>query len=328
MPRLAIAVLFPAAFALAQAPAPVVVPPTGGVISTTMQGGGGQGGRRTGGGQQARKEYTPEELCTVEGTVRNGVSGEGLSKATVTLYSSNRGGGGMPMGMQNHAATTDASGKFTVRGVEPGQYRISVRRNGYVSSEQSGRRAVSPSGMLTLATSQAIKNVEVKLIPHGVVTGRVTDSDGEPIAYANVQMMLYRYTPQGQRELMPLNNSTTNDLGEFRLFGVPPGKYYVSVTVQNRFGGFQEAVEESHEGPVPTYYPGATEVAQATPVDVQMGGTVQGIDIRVLKARTYRVSGVIVNVPQGRRNGMVMLEPKNQPYAFMGRGPSMRAIFL
>lgn len=261
--------------------------------------------------QQARREYKPEELCAVEGYVRNSVTGEALSKASVTISANGR-------QQQNYAATTDASGKFSIRGIEPGQYRISARRNGYVPSEQSGRHAVSPGAMLTLASAQSIKNVEAKLIPHSVVTGRITDLDGDPVAHANVQLMRYRYTPQGQRELLPLNGGETNDLGEYRLFGVPPGKYFVGVAAQDRGPWGADSAsggDEPAEAPVPTYYPGATEVSQATAVDVQLGSSVQGIDVRVLKAQTFRVSGQVVGAPSGGRQGMVVLLPRGAALA-------------
>ncbi len=116
------------------------------------------------------------------GYVRNAATGEALAKASVTLSATSR-------QQQNYAATTDASGKFTIRSIEPGQYRISVSRNGYVASEQSGRRALTPGSTLTLSTSQTIKGVEARLIPHGVVTGRVLDFDGEPMVLANVHLL-------------------------------------------------------------------------------------------------------------------------------------------
>ena len=239
----------------------------------------------------------------MEGYVRNGVTGEPLSKASVTLFTSGR-------QQQNHAATTDASGKFSIRAIEPGQYRITVRRNGFVPSDQSGRRAVSPGSTLTLSTSQTIKNVEAKLIPHGVVTGRVTDSDGEPLVSASVQLIRYRYNQQGQRDLVPLNADSTNDLGEYRVYGVPPGKYIVAVATPNR-GPMQADREAGAEGSIPTYYPGTAEASQAVQIDVQMGATVQGIDLRVMKARMFQVSGQVAGAPAGRREGMVMLVAKS-----------------
>ncbi len=282
-------------------PAPVPQGQAQGQYTPRRAGGGGQ--------QQARKEYRADELCTVEGYVRNGATGEALSKASITLFST----GGRQQQQQSYAASTDASGKFSVRSIEPGQYRISVRRNGYVSSEQSGRRALTPGSTLTLSTSQTIKGVEARLIPHGVVTGRVLDFDGEPMVSANVQLMRYRYTQQGQRELTPVNAAQTNDLGEYRVFGLPPGRYYIGVMVLGRMGpGFQQGPGDpaGADGPVPTFYPSASDPSQANPIDVQMGFTVQGTDVRLLRARSFPVSGQVVGAPAGRRQGMVMLLPR------------------
>ena len=268
--------------------------------------------------QQAQKEYKPEELCTVEGYVRNSSTGEALAKANVSLFS-NGGGGGR--GQQQLGAATDSTGKFTIRGIEPGQYRISAGRNGYVRSEQSGRRAISPGPALTLATSQKMTNIEVRLTPHGVVTGRIHDSDGEPVVRANVQLMRYHFNQQGQRELMQMNGGQTNDLGEYRIFGVPPGKYFVSVVAGDGpfwpGGGMVGDAASGIESAIATYYPGAAEPSQATAIEVPMGGAVQGIDIGVLKARTYQVSGVVVGAPAGRRQGMVALIPASGPEGMM-----------
>ena len=276
--------------------------------------------------QQAQKEYKPEELCTVEGYVRNSSTGEALAKANVSLFS-NGGGGGRGGPQQQLGAATDSTGKFTIRGIEPGQYRISAGRNGYVRSEQSGRRAISPGPALTLATSQKITNIEVRLTPHGVVTGRIHDSDGEPVVRANVQLMRYHFNQQGQRELTQMNGDQTNDLGEYRIFGVPPGKYFVSVVAGDgpfwTGGGAIAEVTSGIESAVPTYYPGAADPSQATVIEVPMGGSVQGIDVRVLKARTYQVSGVVVGAPAGRRQGMVMLVPNSRTAGLQSFRPLM-----
>jgi Carboxypeptidase regulatory-like domain len=271
--------------------------------------GQGQPGARRGGGgqQQARKEYRPDELCTVEGSVRNGATGEALSKANITLFAGGR-------QAVSYSATTDSSGKFVVRNVEPGQYRISVRRNGYVSSEQSGRRALTPGSTLTLTTAQTLKSVEARLIPHGVVTGRVLDLDGEPMVATSVQLLKHRYTELGQRELVPVNVGQTNDLGEYRVFGLPPGRYFIAAMVNARMGpGFQSQIEPAGiETATTTFYPSTLDASQATPVDVQMGFTVQGADVRVLRARAFAVSGQVIGVPQGRGQGMVTLVARSE----------------
>ncbi len=304
-------------------PRPVAGGPPPPPAPTVGQGQAGTGPRRPGGAQQqARKEYQPDELCTIEGQVRNAVTGEALPKASVTVSSSGR-------QQQAYATISDASGRFTLRGVEPGQYRISVRRNGYVATDQAGSRAISPGATLTLATSQTVKNVLAKLIPHAVVTGRVTDLDGEPLASANVQLMRFKYSQQGQRQLVPFNAAQTNDLGEYRLFGVPPGKYFVGVAPPGRmaYWGAHDGTSDQDagaEGPVGTYYPGTADPTQATGIDVRMGGTLQGIDVRVLRSRTFRVSGQVMGAPSGGRQGMVMLEPTGAGAASvsqMMRGP-------
>lgn len=322
------------AFVASAQPAPGLRPGMGGPPPQVRPGGGGGGGGRgsgTGrqgqqGNQAAQTEYRPEELCTVGGVVRNAATGEPLSKASITLSmggggTGGGGGGGRPR--PTYAASTGADGRFSIKGVEPGQYRVAIRRNGFVSTEMTGRRAITPSGSLNLSKGQSISNIEAKLAPHAVITGRVTDADGEPIVYASVQVLRYRFNQQGQRELTETGAASTNDLGEYRLFGIPAGRYVVSVVARdNRFAPFMDVrggERDASDSPVTTYYPGSTDSSQATAIDVATGAAIQGIDVRVQRARTFNVSGQIIGAPPGRRDGMVILMP-----AGSSAGPASR----
>src|SRR4029079_18654873 len=87
----------------------------------------------------------------------------------------------------------------------------------------------------------------------GVITGRVLDEFGDPVS--DVQVAALRpQTVGGSRRLVNMGRpGTTNDIGEFRLFGLPPGDYFVSATFRNQFGPFAESDDRS--GYAPTYYP-------------------------------------------------------------------------
>src|SRR6185503_1926865 len=71
--------------------------------------------------------------------------------------------------------------------------------------------------------------IQLKLTPQGVIIGRVYDQDGDPVENAQVQVMRYTY-PRGGRQLSTVGTGSTNDLGEYRVAGLAPGRYYVSAT--------------------------------------------------------------------------------------------------
>jgi protocatechuate 3,4-dioxygenase beta subunit len=271
---------------------------------------GGGGIRGPGGGrsQEPKVEYKPEELCFVGGIVRAKSSGEPISKATVSLMRMDRrGSGGRPA-----STATAVDGQFTFTGIEPGQYRLMVQRNGYVSQQYGGRPGGFNNGTtLTLAKSESLKGLDIRMVPHAVITGRVFDEDGEPLARVNVQLMRYVYRDQG-KALMPAGADQTNDLGEFRIFGVSAGRYFVQA---RGFGGMENAqvfANRPDEAYAPTYYPGTNDPASASAIDVPVGGHVQGIDIRLGKTRTYRVAGIVSGGAEGGRPGMIMLLPRSR----------------
>ena len=74
-----------------------------------------------------------------------------------------------------------ASGKFAMKDIEAGKYRLNVNRNGYVSTSYGARAPGRPGTTLALVRGQNLKDIVFRLSPHAVITGRILDEDGEPL---------------------------------------------------------------------------------------------------------------------------------------------------
>src|SRR6476660_6447629 len=166
----------------------------------------------------------PRDLCSIEGQVMNSLTGEPVRKAHISLQAmgSPNSRGANP---STYAAVTDAGGRFTMQDIEPGTYFMGAERNGFIDA-QSGRSGQARPA-LTLNPGQHISDVAFRLVPHGVITGRVLDEDGEPVQGVQVNVLRYRFF-RGKRQLVPSGGSGTDDLGDYRIFGLAPGKYYLS----------------------------------------------------------------------------------------------------
>ena len=138
--------------------------------------------------QQASEQpkFKPEDYAKVEGTVLDANTGAPLKKARLMMY------GTRPGHRTRLSAVTDASGRFLFPKVEPGKYRLSVRRNRYASQSYGQKKPGTAGALLTVAARQHIKDVVFKLVPGAVVTGRVVDEDGEPVPYVSVSVKIGR----------------------------------------------------------------------------------------------------------------------------------------
>jgi hypothetical protein len=259
---------------------------------------------------------------SVTGQVTNASTNEGLRKVTVTLDSvGNRGG-------QRYVALTDASGNFRVEGVEPGRYEVSGERNGFVrlGAERQGQSRV----LLTLRPGQDLSGVSLKLTPQGVVTGRVLDEDGDAVGGAQVQLLrsAFRF---GRRELAPVGQTSTNDIGEFRISGVPPGKMYLNISKQgppdwarNGMGRRSVIIQASPMGYVPLFFPGVTDISQASPIAIQPGTEFHAGEIRLNRVAVYAVAGVVAGIQSGSRQSVfVQAIPVSGAQSVPGQRPAL-----
>jgi carboxypeptidase family protein len=255
-----------------------------------------------------------EDLCALEGMVMNASTGEPLGKAALTLRRVDAPPGPPGYGgpSYSYSATSQASGGFAIAGIEPGKYRLSATRTGFVAVDYGARDYLQPGSTITLEARQRMSGVMLRMTPNGVITGHVVDEDREPVAFLQVQAMRYRYT-QGKKQLVSYGGATTNDLGEYRIFGLPPGRYFISVSARRGYGQDRRPAAQTgqEEEYVATYYPGTTEVASASPLEIGPGALFTGADIALGKRRTVHVKGHITdNTGLERRRPMVMLVPR------------------
>src|SRR5262249_368718 len=154
----------------------------------------------------AAAETKPEDRCAIEGQVFSVATGEPVKRATVILRRADLppGSTGMPT---SYTTATDAGGSFAMKDIDPGKYRLSVNRAGFVNGEYGSRGPLRPGTTLSLAPGQRLQGVVFRLTPHAVITGRVVDEEGEAMVNVQVQVMRYRYI-QGRKQLVPMGTGS------------------------------------------------------------------------------------------------------------------------
>src|SRR5262245_31798091 len=163
----------------------------------------------------------------VPGGIVGGVTGEVIAGGAQVLVSPN----GVPVQpVQIAPARTNASGQFSFRDLEPGTYLLRASAEGYAQQEFNSRPAAqsSMSASINLASDQTATGTVFRLTPGGTVSGRVTGSSGEPLVNIEVSLLRSTYDPDGRKTLQQRPTAQTNDRGEYRLFWITPGQYYLS----------------------------------------------------------------------------------------------------
>ena len=237
--------------------------------------------------QAQQAETTRQAPCTIEGAVLKSTTGQPLKRASITAQ--RMGPNGSP-----HTVRTDPGGRFVLKGLEPGEYNLWVNRDGYLGMGYGQEVPNGPGKLLKLAPGQQKKDLVFRLIPTGAIIGRVYDEDGEPISGVSVQALRFTFF-NGHRRLDPVMGTSTNDLGEYRLAGLSPDKYFVGATDDQPDPGGEDAPEAY----APLYYPGTSDPGGAAQVEVQAGGETP-VDFNLAPVPAVRVRGRIVSAALNR----------------------------
>jgi carboxypeptidase family protein len=182
-----------------------------------------------------------------------------------------------------------ADGKYTLTDLPPGSYIISVTRTGYAPQNYSTGRALAPTPIV-LANAQQVAGANVALVPGGYVAGRIFDEDGTPFAGALVDALVTR-SDNGTDVLVSVSTAETDDRGEFRLFGLAPGQYYVSAA-DPAFRAVSTPKGVLHYSP--TYFPGVPFADQAKPIVLTGTGEPPRVEFRLKIVPPARVAGKLL----------------------------------
>jgi hypothetical protein len=215
------------------------------------------------------------------------------------------------------AVITDTNGHFIIPDVEPGTYALQASADRY-ARQQAGPPPRGQTGMSTSVTvtdGQSVKGIIFHLMPAGTVSGRVIGSGGEPMVNMQVTLVSAVYTLYEQRNLMQAATGQTNDRGEYRLFWVPPGRYYLSASPTPRLSGLNPLpASASNNKYLRTYYPSTTDISAAGEIEIRPGAEIEGIEIRLTPHETYRIRGRVVDAATGQppQNANVSMIPRDQ----------------
>ncbi|HEY0873346.1 MAG TPA: carboxypeptidase regulatory-like domain-containing protein [Vicinamibacterales bacterium] len=188
--------------------------------------------------------------------------------------------------------TTGLEGEYELRDLPAGRYTIRVTRNGYLPA-QYGEEAYGQAGTpITLADGATVEKIDVVMQRAGVISGRVTDETGDPAAGVDIRAMQMQYF-RGKKRIVPVStwpvHVTTDDSGQYRFTGLPPGEYFVSGRLRDTWMSDEE--EPQTLSYAPTYFPGTADVSQARRIKIAGGQEAGAIDFTLVPARAAKLSG-------------------------------------
>ena len=222
-----------------------------------------------------------EAPASVAGRVREGE--RGVAGVNVVVMSSDPGQRFRPAGR----ARTDAEGRYRITGVPPGKYVVTPMAPALVLLDVNN---FPPGKPLTLSAGDSVEDTDFRVQRGGVITGRVTDADGNPVVMEPVGVIPTDPKPEQQRGrffAVDQRDTATDDRGVYRIYGLQPGRYRVSVGGDGRTLRAPGARYYRR-----TFHPSATEESQGKVVEVTLGGEVENVDITLgPPEKTFRVSG-------------------------------------
>ena len=261
-----------------------------------------------------------QQPSTVQGIVVDALTNNPIARASIELR--DLGGdanpvtrpGGVDPITAGYPGLTSENGQFVLRNIPPGRYSLVASHNGHVHGEYGQHGPNGKAQVLTVPAGQSISGIRLVMMPNAAIAGHAYDSKGAPLAYVQMQARRVTY-PDGQFTMTMTSSTVTDDLGAYRLYGLPPGQYVLSAeTYTNSVGITPVTVSQtppvpgvvmsaSAHGPMLTdadpanqnrrrdsgltiYYPNAIDPVDAKLMDIRAGEDIKGINVTLDSIRT------------------------------------------
>ena len=244
----------------------------------------------------------------MSGQVVRAANNDPLKKAYVYLRKS--GGRGQAEG---YVAITDSEGHFSISGLPAGEYTLSVERAGYVPQSYGQGKFMRAGTPLVLAPGSSVHDLLFRMVATAVITGRISNEDGNPVAGARISVLRSAFR-NGKRTVDEAGGARTNDRGEYRIWGLRGGSYFIRAVkepLQYRAGSGttgEGSADQPRSGYAPVYYPGTADLSHAGAVEVGPGQEVPAVDLILVPTRAVRVTGHVITFrPAEQLSGNVTL---------------------
>jgi hypothetical protein len=224
-------------------------------------------------------------------------SNPGLSQATIdSLATSREQALGLAPGTlsQTSQATvlTDAAGHFSFNDQPPGKYTIRAALDGYFGPPANGFPASNATKSVTVEARKPIPSADIFMSKGGIISGRLRDPNGQPASGITVSANRVTYS-NGRPQWSAAFTKQTDDRGEYRIFWVAEGEYYVGITPRP-----VSAIPSSQDTWAKTFFPGVIDPTVATLLKVKDGGEIAGVDFSVQSktgSGTFKITGRALN---------------------------------
>ncbi|MGA8216204.1 MAG: carboxypeptidase-like regulatory domain-containing protein [Candidatus Sulfotelmatobacter sp.] len=258
-------------------------------------------------------------LCTVTGRVVATADGNPLKSARVVL---------MPEHSRTdheiYATSADGDGRFTIKDVPPGRYKFFAAHSGFVDQHyKAGNNDTWP--LFSLHPGEKVTDVLFRLIAAAVITGRITNEDGDGME--RVQVVALRRPTEEETEdedelprrhktqMQPVASAESDDRGQYRIFGLKPGEYYIRTvdSPQPRVGRIP--VEETFwvsqllgSEYASMYCPGVAQISQAQGIPIKPGEEAQA-NVVMHRVKTVEIAGHVIGANGPSAHAFVSLTP-------------------
>jgi hypothetical protein len=238
------------------------------------------------------------QAIEISGSVIHALERRALKRAEVVMRPA--------QGGRARGTTTDDSGRFSFHEVPPGRYRFDISRPGFLPSKTVWQNNARLPEAVEFAND--IEGLSIKLLPATTITGKVRHHDGEPAVRVGVEAWREHWA-RNRHAFEMARSAVTDDRGEYRLPGLPSGRYYIAA-IAAPFRGNDDVDEQwvrdssgvlrPPERPVTTFLPSAWKLSEATPMHAPPGAEIGNADIFVARERVGTINGRMTHGGNGQ----------------------------
>lgn len=256
---------------------------------------------------QAIEPTNVPQTYAVKGRIVQKIGATPIRKANVQLNNIGPWGGSDEI---EYESVTDAEGHFQFSDVRAGDYRISYEHTGFVDAE---RYHQGNGKLVSVGPGSTLEDLLFHMAPAAVITGKVFDADGDPMPNVGVGTLRY---PINLHVISDPHYGVTNDLGEFRISGLPAGKFLLAAEPIRQLARAVENTKKlGHELIYTmTYYPDTAEASQAVPLNLHPGDEMK-LDLTLVQVHPASVKGQVSNLPPGVSDVSIALRPLDDTMA-------------